>query len=125
MPGAACRAFIQRIHLFRPADCFHPGPHVCGGSRGRWLPFRRAARRGQHPGHADAEKINAIDAIDDYIKEVLDTGGKLMGLGHAVYKTGDPRARILAPMSKNSGSVPATPNGMTCPSPWKNEGKSL
>lgn len=46
------------------------------------------------------EKINSIDAIDDYIKEVLETGDKLMGLGHAVYKTGDPRARILAPMSK-------------------------
>ena len=26
-----------------------------------------------------------------------------MGLGHAVYKTGDPRARILAPMSKKLG----------------------
>ena len=49
------------------------------------------------------KKINAIDAIDDYIKDVLDTGGKLMGLGHAVYKTGDPRARILAPMSKKLG----------------------
>lgn len=49
------------------------------------------------------KKIHSIDAIDDYIEKVLDTGGKLMGLGHAVYKTGDPRARILAPMSKKLG----------------------
>ncbi len=51
------------------------------------------------------KKINSVDAIDDYINNVLETGGKLMGLGHAVYKTGDPRARILAPMSKKLGEL--------------------
>jgi citrate synthase len=51
------------------------------------------------------EKINSIDAIDDYITNVLKTGGKLMGLGHAVYKTGDPRARLLAPLSKKLGEL--------------------
>ncbi len=51
------------------------------------------------------QKINSVDAIDDYIRQVLETGGKLMGLGHAVYKTGDPRARILAPMSKKLGEL--------------------
>jgi len=48
-------------------------------------------------------KIKTIEAIDDYITRTLDTGGKLMGLGHAVYKTGDPRASILAAMSKKMG----------------------
>jgi citrate synthase len=51
------------------------------------------------------QKINSVDAIDDYINGVLESGGKLMGLGHAVYKTGDPRARILAPMSKKLGEL--------------------
>lgn len=51
------------------------------------------------------EKINSLDAIDGYIQNVLATGGKLMGLGHAVYKTGDPRARILAPMSRKLGEL--------------------
>ncbi len=51
------------------------------------------------------KKINSVDAIDDYVKHILETGGKLMGLGHAVYKTGDPRARILAPMSKKLGEL--------------------
>ncbi len=55
------------------------------------------------------EKINSINAIDDYITNVLDTGGKLMGLGHAVYKTGDPRARILAPMSRQLGEITGNP----------------
>jgi citrate synthase len=35
----------------------------------------------------------------------LDGGKKLMGLGHAVYKTDDPRAHILAPMSKRMGEM--------------------
>ena len=51
------------------------------------------------------EKINSVDAIDDYINNIIETGGKLMGLGHAVYKKGDPRARILAPMSKKLGEL--------------------
>jgi len=51
------------------------------------------------------KKIGSVDAIDDYINKVLETGGKIMGLGHAVYKTGDPRARILAPMSKKLGEL--------------------
>lgn len=51
------------------------------------------------------ETINSVEGIDDYIANVLETGGKLMGLGHAVYKTGDPRARILAPMSKKLGET--------------------
>ena len=41
--------------------------------------------------------------IEDYVKNLLDTGGIIMGLGHAVYQTDDPRAHILAPMSKTMG----------------------
>ncbi|MEE4357275.1 MAG: citrate/2-methylcitrate synthase [Desulfococcaceae bacterium] len=48
-------------------------------------------------------KIGSIDAIDAYIRNELDTGGKIMGLGHAVYKVDDPRALILAPMAKKMG----------------------
>ena len=47
--------------------------------------------------------IGSIDAIDGFVKDVLDSGGKIMGLGHAVYKHGYPRARILKPMSKKLG----------------------
>jgi len=47
--------------------------------------------------------IGSIDKIEDYVKNVLETGGVIMGLGHAVYQTDDPRAHILAPMSKAMG----------------------
>ncbi|QTA79269.1 Citrate synthase [Desulfonema limicola] len=49
------------------------------------------------------KKIGSIDAIEDYINNELETGGKIMGLGHAVYQIDDPRALILAPMSKKMG----------------------
>ncbi|GBC63370.1 citrate (Si)-synthase [Desulfonema ishimotonii] len=48
-------------------------------------------------------KIGSVDAIDDYIRNEIETGGKIMGLGHAVYKVDDPRALILAPMSEKMG----------------------
>ncbi|MFZ2634504.1 MAG: citrate/2-methylcitrate synthase [Desulfosalsimonadaceae bacterium] len=47
--------------------------------------------------------IDSIDAIENYVNHVLDSGELIMGLGHAVYKNGDPRALILAPMSKQLG----------------------
>jgi citrate synthase len=47
--------------------------------------------------------INSIDAIENYVNQALDSGGLIMGLGHAIYKNGDPRALILAPMSKQLG----------------------
>ena len=46
------------------------------------------------------KKIGSVAAVDDYIQGQLDSGGLIFGLGHAVYKTDDPRAHILAPMSK-------------------------
>jgi citrate synthase len=46
------------------------------------------------------KEIGSADEIDGYIEKQLSSGGKIMGLGHAVYKVDDPRAHILAPMSK-------------------------
>ena len=51
------------------------------------------------------KKIKRVDKVDDYVQNVLDTGGLIMGLGHAVYQTDDPRALILAPMSKRMGEI--------------------
>ena len=47
--------------------------------------------------------IGSVDKIEKFLENILDTGGKIMGLGHAVYKVDDPRALILAPMSKKMG----------------------
>ncbi|MCP4669759.1 MAG: citrate (Si)-synthase, partial [Desulfobacula sp.] len=51
------------------------------------------------------KEIGSVDKIDDYIKGILNSGGLIMGLGHAVYQTDDPRAIILAPMSKRMGEI--------------------
>jgi citrate synthase len=48
-------------------------------------------------------EIGSPDKIEDYVHNTLETGGVIMGLGHAVYQTDDPRAHILAPMSKAMG----------------------
>lgn len=49
--------------------------------------------------------IGSRDRIDGYIDEVLASGGLIMGLGHAVYQVDDPRALILAPMSRRMGEI--------------------
>jgi citrate synthase len=55
------------------------------------------------------KKIGSIDKIDAYINSVLDSGELIMGLGHAVYETDDPRALILGPMSKRMGEISGQP----------------
>ncbi len=49
------------------------------------------------------KEIGTVENIDAYITRELESGGKIMGLGHAVYKVDDPRALILAPMSRKMG----------------------
>jgi citrate synthase len=49
--------------------------------------------------------VNSTDNVKAYVDQILDEGKKIMGLGHAVYKTDDPRAHILAPMSKRMGEI--------------------
>jgi citrate synthase len=49
--------------------------------------------------------IGSPDRVEAYVKQVLEQGKLIMGLGHAVYKTDDPRAHILAPMSKRAGEL--------------------
>ncbi len=50
-------------------------------------------------------KIGSADNVDGYVEKELAEGRKVMGLGHAVYKVDDPRALILAPMSKRMGEM--------------------
>jgi citrate synthase len=40
-------------------------------------------------------EIGDISRVDSWVKERLERGDRIMGLGHAVYKTEDPRAGIL------------------------------
>ena len=45
-------------------------------------------------------EIGEIDKVELWIKEKLVQGEKIMGMGHAVYKTYDPRAQVLKELSR-------------------------
>ena len=44
--------------------------------------------------------IQTEDNVEPWIKEKLNKGKKIMGMGHAVYKTFDPRAEVLRELSR-------------------------
>lgn len=48
-------------------------------------------------------EVKSEDDVALWVKERLDRGEKIMGMGHAVYKTIDPRSKILARMSERLG----------------------
>jgi citrate synthase len=62
------------------------------------------ALSGSLHGGANAEVMKMLESlqnekdISQWVKEQLDNGRKIMGMGHAVYKTFDPRARFLKDM---------------------------
>jgi len=45
-------------------------------------------------------EISQINNVESWIKEKLMQGEKIMGMGHAVYKTYDPRAQVLKELSR-------------------------
>ncbi|HEX7628032.1 MAG TPA: citrate/2-methylcitrate synthase [Candidatus Methanoperedens sp.] len=65
-----------------------------------------AALSGDLHGGANTEvmkmliEIDKIENVEKWIKTKLDNEEKIMGMGHAVYKTMDPRARILSSISE-------------------------
>jgi citrate synthase len=44
--------------------------------------------------------IKTEDRVESWVKEKLGKGKKIMGMGHAVYKTFDPRAEVLRELSR-------------------------
>lgn len=48
-------------------------------------------------------EIGSVDNVESYIKEALAKKKKIMGFGHAVYRTEDPRATHLRRFSKEMG----------------------
>lgn len=50
------------------------------------------------------QEIDAAENVEPWIKSNMDSGRRIMGMGHAVYKTDDPRAQILKEMSRKLAS---------------------
>ena len=65
-----------------------------------------AALSGELHGGANARvmkmlfEIDKLERVEKWINSKLDAGEKIMGMGHAVYKTVDPRAKILSGISE-------------------------
>ncbi len=45
-------------------------------------------------------EIGDLDKVEPWIKEKMNQGERIMGMGHAVYKTYDPRAQVLKELSR-------------------------
>ncbi len=45
-------------------------------------------------------EISELDKVEGWIKEKMTAGDKIMGMGHAVYRTYDPRAQVLKKLSR-------------------------
>lgn len=54
-------------------------------------------------------EIGNIGKTEDWIKGEIDNGKKIMGMGHAVYRTYDPRARILKELSRSLAAKTGQP----------------
>src|SRR5207342_2979440 len=96
--GLNASTFAARIVASTGADCGAAlssavgalsGP-LHGGAPARVLPMLDGA--------AEA------DSIEDYVRDLLDSGDRLMGFGHRVYRAEDPRARLLRGTAMDLGS---------------------
>lgn len=54
-------------------------------------------------------EIDKIERVEKWIRTKFDDGEKIMGMGHAIYKTIDPRARILYSISEKLGERTGNP----------------
>lgn len=48
-------------------------------------------------------EVKSVDEVGAWVRDRIDRGEKIMGMGHAVYKTFDPRSKILKEMSLRLG----------------------
>ncbi|HEY9207020.1 MAG TPA: citrate/2-methylcitrate synthase [Candidatus Methanoperedens sp.] len=92
-------SFNASTFTARIAASTHAHMYACVGAA-------LAALSGELHGGANAQvmkmlsEIDRLDRVDKWINSKLDAGEKIMGMGHAVYKTWDPRARILSGISE-------------------------
>ncbi len=96
--GLNASTFVARICASTGADCGAvlsaavgalSGP-LHGGAPARVLPMLDGAA--------------AADSVERYVVDLLDSGERLMGFGHRVYRAEDPRARLLRGTAKALGS---------------------
>ena len=97
--GLNASTFTARVVASTGADCAAAlsaavgalsGP-LHGGAPARVLPMLDGAA--------------AADSVEGYVTDLLDSGDRLMGFGHRVYRAEDPRARLLRGTARELGSA--------------------
>src|SRR5437868_2384081 len=75
----------------------NPFAAIAAGVACLWGPAHGGANEAALNMLGDIQKAGGIDKIGDFIKQVKDknSGVKLMGFGHRVYKNYDPRAKLM------------------------------
>jgi citrate synthase len=69
-----------------------------------------SALSGPLHGGAPSRALGMVEAVErsgdprGYVRQVLDSGQRLMGFGHAIYRAEDPRARILRETARELGA---------------------
>ncbi len=87
--GMNASTFASRVVLSTESDMCAA---VCGA-----IGAMKGPLHGGAPSEVIAmlEDIGTMDRAEPWIRAVLDNGGKIMGFGHRIYKTKDPRAEAL------------------------------
>jgi citrate synthase len=81
-----------------------------GADVGACLSAAVGALSGPLHGGAPARALGMVEEVERsgdaraYVKKVLDSGQRLMGFGHAIYRAEDPRARILREAARELGA---------------------
>ena len=101
--GANASAFGARVAASTLSDLHSAVTTGVGVLKGPW-----------HGGAAEEVMRMALDIgqpenAEEYCRNILDNGGRIMGFGHRVYKAEDPRARHLRERSKALGEKMGQP----------------
>ena len=98
---ASGRSLVQRVDLRRASRGLDAGRHLRFDYRGAGNAARRSARRcRQRPAFATFGQVKSPENAEPYVRNILDSGKRIMGMGHREYKVRDPRARHLEEMAQ-------------------------
>lgn len=101
--GSNASAFASRVAASTLADIHSAIVAGIGTLKGPW-----------HGGAAEsvmkmAQEIGSPDQAEEYARKIIESGGRIMGFGHRVYRAEDPRARHLRDRSQKLGQQKGEP----------------